>query len=251
VTPLLAGEGLTVDYGGVHALTDVDLAVEEGEIVGLVGGNGAGKTTLLDCLAGHRRPDRGTVSYEGVDITRLGPDARAGRGIVRSFQDAQLFPSLPVWDALMLAQERTTPSGVVASLLRAPGWQRGERHRAAASTELAATMGLEPYLDRAVGELSTGVRRVLDLACAIALRPRVLLLDEPSAGLASAEAGAIPSLLSRVRQVTGATIVMVEHDLPLVWGLAGRIAVLEEGRMVACGPPAEVRHHPAAAFGQY
>jgi ABC-type branched-subunit amino acid transport system ATPase component len=251
MSALLAGEGLTVSYGGVHALAGVDLAVEEGQIVGLVGANGAGKTTLLECLAGYIRPDAGRVTYEGRDITRLAPDVRAGRGIVRSFQDARLFPSLPVWDALMLAQERTLPSGVPGSLLRLPSWRAGERRRAGEAARLAATMGLEPYVDLVVGELSTGVRRILDLACAIALRPRVLLLDEPSAGLASAEALAIPGVLGRVRDLTGATIVMVEHDLPLVWGLAGRIAVLEEGRLVACGPPAEVRHHPAVAFGEF
>jgi ABC-type branched-subunit amino acid transport system ATPase component len=247
---LLAGEGLTVAYGGVHALTAVDLAVTEGEILGLVGANGAGKTTLLECLAGYTRPDAGRVVYHGRDITGLAPDVRACQGIVRSFQDARLFPSMPVWDALMLAHERTAPSGVVSSLLALPRWRAGERRRAAAAQRLAATMGLEAHLDRVVGELSTGVRRVLDLACAMALRPRVLLLDEPSAGLASAEALALSGVLRQVGDATGATIVMVEHDLPLVWGLAGRVAVLEEGRLVACGPPDQLRHHPAVAFGE-
>jgi ABC-type branched-subunit amino acid transport system ATPase component len=249
--PLLAGEGLTVTYGGVRALAGVDLAVEEGEILGLVGANGAGKTTVLECLAGYIRPDGGRVVYEGRDITGVAPDVRAGMGIVRSFQDARLFPSMPVWDTLMLAHERTAPSGVLSSVLALPGWRAGERKRAVAVELLAASMGLDGYLDLVVGELSTGVRRVLDLACALALRPRVLLLDEPSAGLASAEALALPGVLRRVRDATGATIVMVEHDLPLVSGLAGRIAVLEEGRLVACGPPDDLRHHPAIAFGEF
>jgi ABC-type branched-subunit amino acid transport system ATPase component len=239
-----------VSYGGVHALAAVDLAVTEGEILGLVGANGAGKTTLLECLAGYIRPDAGRVVYDGADITGLAPDVRAARGIVRSFQDARLFPTMSVWDALMLAQERTAPSSLVSSLLATPGWRRGERRRAEAASQLAESMGLDAQLDRLVGELSTGVRRVVDLACATALRPRVLLLDEPSAGLASAEALALPAVLRQVRDTTGATIVMVEHDLPLVWGLAGRIAVLEEGRLVACGPPDQLRHHPAIAFGE-
>jgi ABC-type branched-subunit amino acid transport system ATPase component len=110
-------------------------------------------------------------------------------------------------------------------------------------------MSLDPYLDHRVGELSTGVRRVLDLACAVALRPRVLLLDEPSAGLAAAEVPGLAELLQRLRTMTGATIVMVDHDLPFVWGLAGRVVVLEEGRVVGDGPPAALRGHPAVSFG--
>ncbi len=250
MNPLLVAEHLTVGYGGLLALADVDLTVGEGEIVGLVGANGAGKTTLLQCLAGYVRPDPGRVTYQGRDITGLGPDVRAGLGIVRSFQDAKLFPTMTVWNALMLAQERTRPSGVVASLLATPGWRRGERARAGAAVRQAARMGLEPYLDHEVGELSTGVRRVVDLACAVALRPRVLLLDEPSAGMASAEAQALPGVLRQVQDQTGATIVMVEHDLPLVWAVAGRVAILEEGRLVACGLPDELRDHPAVAVGE-
>jgi ABC-type branched-subunit amino acid transport system ATPase component len=251
MSQLLAGEGISVTYGGVLALAGVDLAVKEGEILGLVGANGAGKTTMLECLAGYTRPDAGRIVYGGRDVTGLAPDVRAGLGIVRSFQDARLFPSMPVWDVLMLAHERTTPTGLMSCLLALPWWRAGERARAAAVERLVETMGLGGYLDLVVGELSTGVRRVLDLACAIALRPRVLLLDEPSAGLASAGAAALAGVVRQVRDTTGASIVMVEHDLPLVWGLAGRIAVLEEGRLVAFGPPSEVRHHPAVAFGEF
>jgi ABC-type branched-subunit amino acid transport system ATPase component len=134
-------------------------------------------------------------------------------------------------------------------LLGLPRWRAAERQRYLTAETLAETMGLSAYLDRLVGELSTGVRRVLDLACMIALRPHVMLLDEPSAGLASAEAAMIPDLLRRVQRDTGTAIVMVEHDLPLVFGLAVRIVVLEEGRVVADGPPDDVRAHPAVSFG--
>jgi ABC-type branched-subunit amino acid transport system ATPase component len=245
---LVEATSLTVSYGGVHALQDVDIRVDEGALVGLVGPNGAGKTTLLECLAGYVRPSRGRVLYSGRDVTRLGPDARARRGMVRSFQDARLFPTMPVWDALLLAQERRWPTRTYAALLALPWWRSAERRRNAAVSHLVSIMGLEPYADKVVGELSTGVRRVLDLACTIALAPRLLLLDEPSAGLASAEATALAGVLARVRDVTGATIVMVEHDLPLIWSLADVINVMEEGEILATGTPAELRHHPGVAL---
>jgi ABC-type branched-subunit amino acid transport system ATPase component len=251
MSALLVACALTVAYGGVVALDSVDLAVADGELVGLVGANGAGKTTLLACLSGHTRPPVGRVVYDGIDISRLGPDARAALGIVRSFQDARLFPSMPVWDALLLAEERRIPTATAPSLLALPNWRSDERRRSQEAARLAETMGLEDHLDKLVGELSTGLRRVLDLACAIALAPRLLLLDEPSAGLAAAEAVALADVVTQVRQRTGATIVMVEHDLPLVWGLADRIVVLEEGAVVASGRPAEVRDHPAVAFGEF
>jgi ABC-type branched-subunit amino acid transport system ATPase component len=251
MTSLVEASGLTVVYGGVVALDAVDLTVAAGELVGLVGANGAGKTTLLACLSGHIKPAIGRVRYRGADVSRRGPDARARLGIVRSFQDARLFPSMPVWQALLLAEERKDPTGTAASLLALPGWRAAEDRRSRDAAKLALTMGLDGHLDKVVGELSTGLRRVLDLACAIALAPRLLLLDEPSAGLAAPEAVALAEVLTRVRELTGATVVMVEHDLPLVWALADRIVVLEEGAVVASGRPPEVRDHPAVAFGEF
>jgi ABC-type branched-subunit amino acid transport system ATPase component len=224
--------------------------VRSGELVGLIGANGAGKTTLLACLSGHVKPASGRVRYRGADVGGLGPDRRAREGIVRSFQDARLFPTMPVWHALLLAAERSLPTSTAASLLGLPAWRAGENRRSAVAARLAATMGLEAHLDQLVGELSTGLRRVLDLACAVALEPTLLLLDEPSSGLATAEAVGLAEVITRVRTLTGATVVMVEHDLPLVWSLADRIVVLEEGAVVASGRPSEVRQHPAVAFGE-
>ncbi len=156
---VLRAEGLIVRHGGVAALDRVDLEVGAGEVLGLVGANGAGKTTLLDCLSGHRRPDAGRVWLDGGDTTRWSPSRRASAGVVRTFQDARLFPTMPVRDTLRLAgvAARDVPVG---------------------------PRPLGSLLDRRVGELSTGERKRLDLACAMGRRPRVLLLDEPSAGLA-------------------------------------------------------------------
>ena len=250
MSQLLEASGLTVVYGGVVALQSVDLTVASGELVGLIGANGAGKTTLLACLSGHVKPATGRVRYDGADVSGLGPDVRARRGIVRSFQDARLFPTMPVWQALLLAEERRVPTGTAAGLLGLPTWRARENRRSAGALRLATTMGLSGQLDQMVGELSTGLRRVLDLACAIALAPRLLLLDEPSAGLATAEVPGLAEVITRVRALTDATVVMVEHELPLVWSLADRIVVLEEGAVVASGRPSEVRDHPAVAFGE-
>jgi ABC-type branched-subunit amino acid transport system ATPase component len=247
MTAALEVVGLTVRYGGLSALEQVDLSISAGEMVGLVGSNGAGKSTLLDCLSGHLRPDHGQVRYRGADVSALGPDQRARAGIIRSFQDGRLFSTLTARDVLLLAQERSTPTHLLTAVLGLPPWCAAERRRSAAAVDAAESMGLSPYLDRLVGELSTGVRRVLDLACVVALRPTVLLLDEPSSGLASSEVAAVPDLLRRVQEDTGATVVIVEHDLPLVFGVAGRIVVMEEGRVVADGAPPDVRRHPALA----
>jgi ABC-type branched-subunit amino acid transport system ATPase component len=249
VTAVLSGQDVSVRYGGILAVDRVSIDVGPAEIVGLVGANGAGKTSLLDCLAGRVRPDGGRILLVGRDVSRLGADARARRGVIRSFQDAWLFPRMTVGDVLLLAQERRVPSSVAGSLLGLWGWRDNERRRWALALAAATSMGLESSLDTLVDELSTGVRRTLDLACALALQPGVLLLDEPSAGLASAEVGALSGVLRQARDDSGAGVLMVEHDLPLVWGLADRVVVLSDGRVVGDGPPASLRDHPAVAFG--
>ncbi len=226
------------------------MEVSPAEIVGLVGANGAGKTSLLDVLSGRVRPDGGRVVFEGRNVTTQGADARARLGIIRSFQDAWLFPQMAVRDVLLLAQERRLPSGVTGSVLSLPGWRERERRRFALAAAAAARAGLQPHVDKTVGELSTGLRRALDLACALALEPRVLLLDEPSAGLASTEVPPVAALVRHARDHTGLSVVMAEHDLPLVWGLADRVVIMSEGRVVAEGTPAGLRDHPAVSFGE-
>ncbi len=244
---LLRAEGLVVQYGGVAALDGVDLSVGAGEFVGLVGANGAGKTTLLDCLSGHVGPARGRVWLGGSEISGLGPSRRARRGMIRTFQDARLFPTMPVSAVLSLSQERVEGR-------RRPFGLRGSsgrlRRRAAAVEDLVARMQLEPLVARRVGELSTGERKRLDLACAVGLGAQLLLLDEPSAGLAAAEMPAMAALLRQAADASGAAIVMVEHDLPLVWGLVDRVVILDNATVAAAGPPGELRGHPALAFGR-
>jgi ABC-type branched-subunit amino acid transport system ATPase component len=170
---------------------------------------------------------------------------------VRSFQDARLFPGLTVHQVLSLAHERARPTRVVPAMLGLPRTRRRERAVAAEADRMAVAFGLTPHVDKLVSELSSGLRRAVDLACATTLAPRLLLLDEPSAGLAQAEVGALAAVIAQVRTATGATIVIVEHDMPLLMGLAEQVAVLDAGRLIAYGPPDVVRRDPGvvAAYG--
>jgi ABC-type branched-subunit amino acid transport system ATPase component len=243
MTALLEVTDIHVSFGGVVAVDSVSFAVGEAEVVGLIGPNGAGKTTLFEAIAGFT-PCTGTVHLAGDDISGLAPHLRSRRGLVRSFQDAALFAGLTVRQCAMVAQQHAVPVRSWAAMLRTPGERRAEAERGRRADELLAAFGLESYADALIAELSTGTRRVCELVCALSLDPRVLLLDEPSAGLAQREVEQLPALLDRVRELTGATVLLVEHDLPLVLGLSNRILALESGRVIADGPPDQVRHDP-------
>jgi ABC-type branched-subunit amino acid transport system ATPase component len=242
---VLACSGLTVRFGGLTAVDDAALAVREGEIVGLIGPNGAGKTTLVDALSGFVTPEAGRVRFAGSDVTGLGPRLRALAGLARSFQDSRLFPGLTVAENLALASERTaSPPGPLAAALRLPGSGQFERGVGERVDALLADLGLEAWRDRFPAQLSTGVRRLVELGSLIAQEPRVLLLDEPSAGLAEPETEALGAMLRRVRDRTGCAIVIVAHDVPLLLAIADRLVAMDLGRIVTDGPPAEVVRHP-------
>jgi ABC-type branched-subunit amino acid transport system ATPase component len=243
VSALLEVREISVAFGGVVAVDEVSFAVGTTEVVGLIGPNGAGKTTLFEAIAGFT-PCRGQVVLDGEDISGLAPHQRSRRGLVRSFQDAALFAGLTVRQCALIAEQHAVPVSSWRALLRTPGERRNERERGRRADELLAAFGLSRYSDSLIAELSTGTRRVCELVCALTLEPRVLLLDEPSAGLAQREVEQLPALLARVQEITGATILLVEHDLPLVLGLSSRVLALEEGRVIADGPPAEVRNDP-------
>ncbi len=241
--PLRISE-VVVRFGGVTAVDTVSLRLEPNEILGLIGPNGAGKTTLMDCISGHRRPEAGRIFAFGRDLTRHPPEFRAHLGMHRSFQDARGFSTLTVRETLVVYQERHRPSALFGSLVRWPktAQRTGEKERRA--DELIEQIGLTPWRDVATAELSTGTRRVCEIACMLAARPRVLLLDEPTAGIAQKETEALGPLISPVREELACSIILIEHDMPTIFALSDRVVALAGGRIIAEGRPDTVRRHP-------
>ncbi|HUQ40038.1 MAG TPA: ATP-binding cassette domain-containing protein [Acidimicrobiales bacterium] len=241
---------LSVSFGGVRAVNEVSLSVRQGQIIGIIGPNGSGKTTLFDLISGFVTPSGGNLSLDGVDVTTLPPDGRAALGLGRSFQDARLFPSMTVRQTIAVARERhITVRDPVAAALLSPAVQVAERIVDHDVDDLIELMNLQAFADKFVGELSTGTRRVVDLACSLAHEPTVLLLDEPSSGIAQRETEALGPLLLDIRDRTGTALVVVEHDMPLVQSVSDELIALELGRVIARGQPDVVIHDPAVVEG--
>ncbi len=244
--PVLETAGLVKRFGGIVAVDHVDLTVRKGEIVGLIGHNGAGKTTLMDCISGFLPADGGRIRLRGVDITDWAPHERAKGALGRSFQDALLFPSLTVAETIAVARERHLASrDMVAAALGLPASFESELEVSMTVDELISLMGLGAFAQKLTGELSTGTRRIVDLACILAQEPKVLMLDEPSGGVAQKETEALGPLLQRVRERTGCSMLVIEHDMPLLTAICDRMVALELGAVIAEGTPAQVLEHPA------
>jgi branched-chain amino acid transport system ATP-binding protein len=223
----------------------VSLRAAPGEIVGIIGPNGAGKTTLFDLISGFIRADAGRVMLDGRELTGRGPDRRARLGLGRSFQDAQLFPALTVEETIAVAMDRWVavkdPLNPALHLPAAFDSENAVRQRVG---EVIEMLNLGAFRTKFVHELSTGSRRVVDLACVVAQRPTVVLLDEPSSGIAQRESEALAPLLLRLRDELGATLLVIEHDMPLITSVADRLVALDRGLVIAHGPPAAVLHDP-------
>lgn len=232
--PLIAASGVTVRFGGVTALAGVDLAVERGGITGLIGPNGAGKTTLFNVITGVVEPEAGAVSLDGTDITAWAAHRRGRAGVSRTFQRLELFTGLTVHDNLLAAWEASVPGAVL-------GRRRRDGRRIVA--EILADLDLEAVADRLAGTLPTGLGRLVELARALVVQPRVLLLDEPSSGLDPGETAHFRDVLRRVvgRSDGEPAVLLVEHDVALVMELCDRITVLDFGNVIAVGRPDEVR----------
>jgi len=236
-------QGLSVSFGGRLAVRNVDLEVHADEIVGLIGANGAGKTTLMNAVGGFV-PSTGTIELLGQDVAHSSPAQRARLGLGRAFQNADLFGDLTVLETIALAFENKQPTALWRVLSGAPGWRSTDRAQRADAAELADFMGLGRYADHKVSDLSTGTRRIAELACLLALGPHLLCLDEPTAGVAQRETEAFGPLLVRIRAELGAAMVVIEHDMPLIMSISDRVYCLEAGELIASGLPEDVRSDP-------
>ena len=240
-TPVLEVSGLTKRFGGIKAVSDVSFTVHEREIIGLIGPNGAGKTTIFDLISGHLAADNGRVRLAGVDVSGWGADRRAMAGLGRSFQDARLFPTLTVAENIAIGLERHLDvRDHVSALLATPAMRESEEDVAFSVSDLIELFALEAFRDKFVSELSTGSRRIVDLAMSIAHDPTVLLLDEPSSGIAQRETEALGPLLLNIREATNCALLIIEHDMPLITSLSDEIVALELGQVVVQGRPDDV-----------
>jgi ABC-type branched-subunit amino acid transport system ATPase component len=243
--PVLSVAGLTKRFGGITAVDDVSFELMAGQIIGLIGPNGAGKTTIFDLISGLLPLDSGRIQFRGRNITTWGPDRRATLGLGRSFQDARIFASLTVAENVAIGLERHLEErDHLAALLNLPAVQQQEDDVAFTVDDLIELMGLGAFRDKFVAELSTGSRRIVDLAMAIAHDPSVLILDEPSSGIAQRETEALGPLLKRIQAEAGCALLIIEHDMPLITSVSDQIIALELGSVVCQGTPAEVISDP-------
>ncbi len=241
--PALAVRDVSVTFGGLRAVDRVSIVVHPGEVVGLIGTNGAGKSTLMNAIGGFT-PTEGIVEILGNDVSGRSASARARVGLGRTFQSARLFPELTVRETVEVALEARGRTHLLSTVLFLPSASRSERAMASDASDLIDFLGLGRYADDFVAELSTGTRRIVELAGLLALDAQVLCLDEPTAGVAQRETEAFGPLLKQIQQELHATMIVIEHDMPMIMTLSDRVYCLEAGQVIAEGPPDEVRNDP-------
>jgi len=242
-TAVLEAAGISVRFGGLQAVDQAGLRVDRGTIVALMGPNGAGKTTMFNAVSGALTPDAGTVSFLGEDVSALPPHARAARGMGRTFQLIGLAKDQSVYENLLIAQHLAAPYGVAAALttIGSRRWEKELRVRADKTLE---GLGFERYRDTPVGRLSHGQQRIVEIGCALVTSPELLMLDEPSAGMSPAASEDLAATLVDIRDKLGRTILLIEHNVPLVLGTADELYVMDAGRVIANGEPVEVVQRP-------
>ncbi len=242
--PLLDVDGVTISFGGVVALAGVGLRVPDGALISVIGPNGAGKTTLFNCICGLYRPDRGIIHFNGRDLAGLRPDRVARLGIARTFQNIELFGRMTVLDNVLLGRHLHVKAGFFRAALATAGWRQEEVQHREHAERVLEFLELQAVRDRRVGDLPLGRQRLVELGRALAIEPRLLLLDEPSSGMTAEEKEDLVFRITDIRKEMGITVILVEHDLKLVMGISDWIAVLDHGAKIAEGRPEEIQTNP-------
>jgi len=240
---VLAVRGAGKRFGGLQALSGVDLSIERGQVAGLIGPNGAGKTTFFNVITGLYPPDSGTFELAGQPYKPSAVHEVARAGIARTFQNIRLFPDMTALENVMVGRHVRTASGLWGAVLRTPAFQREEADIAERARELLRYVGIERYADYRARTLSYGDQRRLEIARALATDPQLLALDEPAAGMNATEKVVLRDLIRRIRS-DGRTVLLIEHDVKLVMGLCDTVTVLDYGKVIAQGTPAQVQRHP-------
>jgi branched-chain amino acid transport system ATP-binding protein len=238
---------LAMDFGGVHALSDVSIAFPPGKIVGIIGPNGAGKTTLLNAICGLLPVTRGSVSLDGRELLGLRPDQVAVAGVRRTFQSSQLFPGMTVLENMMVGMHLMAKCGFWSTAFRSKAVRVEETDMRRRALEALDYVGFAHFADRPGNALSFGQQRIIEIARTLIYEPRVVLLDEPAVGLSINRVDELDTLLRRIRDERGITLIMIEHVIRLVMGVADHIVVLSSGRKIAEGLPSEVRENQTVA----
>lgn len=238
---ILEVRGLGIDFGGLTAVNDLDLDIYQGEIYGLIGPNGAGKTTVFNMLTKVYQPSRGTIKLCGQDMAKLNPVTANIAGIARTFQNIRLFTKLTVLDNVKVGMHNSIHYGLLSSVLRLPSYYRQEKESDEKAMELLRILGLDGYADTEAGNLPYGAQRRLEIARALATEPKLLLLDEPAAGMNPQETEELMAMIRKVRDHFRISVLLIEHDMKLVMGICERITVLNFGQLLAQGLPSEIQ----------
>jgi branched-chain amino acid transport system ATP-binding protein len=243
-TPLLKVDHVGIRFGGLKAVSDVNVELKKGELVGLIGPNGAGKTTFFNLLTGVYVPTEGSILLDGEKMNGQAPYRITKKGVSRTFQNIRLFGELSVLDNVKVAYHSLAKHSIVSSILRLPSHFAGEREMEEKAIEFLKIFKLEPYLHEKAKNLPYGQQRRLEIARALAANPKLLLLDEPAAGMNPQETEELMNLIALIRERFALTILLIEHDMQLVMGVCERIYVLDHGQLIAQGTPSEIRNNP-------
>jgi len=242
---ILSVQGLSLSFGGLKVLSDVDFQVEQGEIFAIIGPNGAGKTSILNCIGGFYRPDAGRIFFQDQDVTAMSPDRRAALGLARTFQNIALYRGMTVLDNIKLGAHAHLKTGLLSSL-----WYWGPAHREEMALrreveeDVIDFLEIESIRKLPVGALAYGLQKRVELARALAMHPKALLMDEPVAGMNAEETEDMARFILDIKEERGVTIVLIEHDMNVIMDISDRVAVINFGRKIAEGSPSQVQAHP-------